>query len=78
MKTVDIDDAKTDLSLLVDEAIAGEEVVLAKKGKPVVRLTPIKSKIPRQPGAMKGMIWVSDDFDAPLPPDLARAFGAEE
>lgn len=78
MKKVEIDAAKPELNTLVDEAIAGEETFLAKHGKPVVRLAPIKDKIRRQPGAMKGQIWMSDDFDAPLPPDLTRAFGAEE
>jgi antitoxin (DNA-binding transcriptional repressor) of toxin-antitoxin stability system len=78
MKTVDIGADSPDLPSLVEDALAGEEVIFAKDGNPVARLTPIKRTALRQPGAMKGMIWVSDDFDAPLPPDLARAFGAED
>jgi prevent-host-death family protein len=79
MKTVNIHAAKTQLSSLVQAALDGEEIIIAKAGKPLVRLTPLEKKtIRRRPGAMKGMIRMSDDFDAPLPPDLARAFGAEE
>jgi prevent-host-death family protein len=79
MKTVNIHAAKTQLSALVEEALDGEEIIIAKAGKPLVRLTPLMKKtVRRRPGAMKGMIRMSDDFDAPLPPDLARAFGAEE
>jgi antitoxin (DNA-binding transcriptional repressor) of toxin-antitoxin stability system len=76
MKTVDIGANAPDLPALVEEALAGEEVIFAKDGNPVARLTPIKRTALRQPGAMKGMIWVSDDFDARLPKDLLRSFGA--
>lgn len=76
MKTVNIQSAKTQLSTLVEEAAAGEEIIIAKAGKPVARLMPLEKKI-RRPGAMKGKIWMSDDFDAPLPPDMLKAFGIE-
>jgi prevent-host-death family protein len=79
MKTINIHAAKTHLSSLVAEVEAGEEIVIAKAGKPVARLMPLEApKAQRKPGLMKGQIWMSDDFDAPLPPELPKAFGAEE
>jgi len=68
-------DAKARLSALVDEAAAGAEIIIAKNGKPRARLVPIRQQARREPGAAKGKIWISQDFDAPLPDDLARAFG---
>jgi prevent-host-death family protein len=76
MKTVNIHAAKTHLSRLVDEAAAGEEIVIAKAGKPLARLAPLALPgVKRKPGALKGRIRMSPDFDAPLPDELARAFG---
>jgi prevent-host-death family protein len=78
MKTVNLHAAKTHLSRLVDEAVDGQEIVIAKAGKPMVRLVPVGPKLRRTGfGADKGKIWISDDFDAPLPDDLLRAFGVE-
>ena len=78
MKTVNIHAAKTHLSALVEQAAAGEEIVIAKAGKPMARLTAIeKPAFHRALGAMKGRIHMHDDFDAPLPPELAKAFGVE-
>ena len=78
MKTVNLHAAKTHLSRLVDEAAAGEEIVIAKAGKPMVRLVPVALKRRRTGfGADKGQIWISDDFDAPLPDELLRAFGVK-
>lgn len=78
MKTVNLHAAKTHLSRLVDEAVEGEEVVIAKAGKPMVRLVPVAPKRRRTGfGADKGKIWISHDFDAPLPDDLLRAFGVK-
>lgn len=72
-------DAKTSLSQLVDRAAAGEEIVIAKAGRPLARLVPLDSRgVPRRPGAWKGQVWIADDFDAPLPPEIAAAFGAAE
>ena len=66
----------------MDEALAGEEVVLAKEGRPLVRLTPVKPEpdekkkdIASTFGMLKGKIWMSDDFDDPLPDDILRGFG---
>jgi len=78
MKTVNLHAAKTQLSRLVEEAAAGEEIIIAKAGRAVARLVPLNSPLrPREPGAMRGKIRISADFDAPLPEDLARAFGSQ-
>ena len=56
--------AKTQLSMLIQKALAGEDVVIARSGKPAVKLTPQKlHKKARIPGKLKGKIWVSEDFD---------------
>jgi prevent-host-death family protein len=64
MKIVNIHEAKTHLSRLVDTAARGEEVTIARAGKPVAKLVayraPIKS---RKPGAWKGKVWIATDFD---------------
>jgi prevent-host-death family protein len=76
MATVNLHAAKTHLSRLVDKAMAGEDVVIAKAGKPMVRLVPIAAKSRRTGfGTLKGRIRISDDFDAPLPDEMLRAFG---
>jgi prevent-host-death family protein len=72
-----ITEAKAQLSALIEKAIAGEEILIKKAGKPVAVLQkyePHKTK--RQPGALKGQIRISEDFDE-LPPDIAAAFGLE-
>jgi prevent-host-death family protein len=67
-ETVNLYDAKTQLSRLVDRAIAGEDIVIARAGKPVVRLVPVEDAVPRQPGLLKGLSLPDDLFD-PLPED---------
>jgi prevent-host-death family protein len=75
MKTVNIHDAKTHLSRLLRRVAAGEEVVIAKAGKPLARLVPVAGTAgPRVLGAQSGRIVVADDFDAPLPPDVLADF----
>ena len=64
-ETLNIYDAKTQLSRLVDRAAAGEDVVIARAGKPVARLVAIENAGPRQPGLLRGMT-VPDDAFAPL------------
>ena len=78
MKQVNLHAAKTHLSRLVDEAVDGEDIVIAKAGKPMVRLVPVETERRRTGfGVDKGKIWISDDFDAPLPDDLLKLFGAK-
>ena len=81
MATVNIHAAKTHLSRLLERAAAGEEIVIAKAGKPVAKLVPLESPSdpPRRPlGGMEGRIWMADDFDAPLPDDLLALFHGED
>ena len=67
-KTVNLYQAKTQLSRLVDEAAAGVEVVIAKSGVPLARLVPFRpERRPRTPGLFKGRVRIGRDFDAPLP-----------
>ena len=76
MDMVNIYDAKTRLSQLVDAAAAGEDVVVARNGKPLVRITrlrPAKQAITF--GLLKGQLLVPDDFDAPLPDEVLATFG---
>ena len=76
MKKVNIHEAKTHLSRLVEDVAAGEEVIIAKAGKPVARLVPFeKPAQPRTPGALKGRIRIAEDFDAPLPHEIGDALG---
>lgn len=79
-KQVNLYDAKTQLSQLVKEAAAGAEIIIAKAGQPMARLVPLapESKVERRPGRWKGQIWMSDDFDDPLPPDILAAFYGED
>ena len=74
-KIVNMHEAKTTLSQLVTEVEAGEEVVLARGGKPVAKLIPIRAAR-RRLGRWKGKVRMSRDFDAPLPPEIFEAWGA--
>ena len=65
MKTVNIQSAKTHLSRLVEAAVAGDEIILAKAGKPLVRLIPVQPDVsPRRAGAWKGKVRMAKDFNA--------------
>jgi prevent-host-death family protein len=75
--TVNLYDAKTQLSALVDDAAAGAEIIIAKNGKPMAKLVPFREAAKRKPGRLKGKIWIADDFDAPLPDDVLNAFHGE-
>ncbi len=70
MEKVNLHAAKTHLSSLVDRAIGGEEIVIARAGKPLVRLTPVEPPPVRKLGLMKGVFIIPDDFDDPLPEEL--------
>jgi prevent-host-death family protein len=76
MKQVNIHEAKTHLSRLVDEVKeTGQELVIAKAGKPAAKLVPMGApRGRRKPGCLKGRIKVAADFDAPLPAGLLDAF----
>lgn len=75
MQMVNLHAAKTHLSRLVDQAAAGEEIVIAKAGKPVAKLVPLdRPRARRVLGSLQGRLRVPDDFDAPLPEDVLRAF----
>jgi len=74
-KTVNIHEAKTHLSRLLEQVRLGEEVIIAKAGKPVARLVAFSEKPKRRvPGSARGQIWIGEDFDAPLPPELQKFF----
>ena len=73
--TVNIYEAKTQLSKLVDQAAQGEDVIIARNGKPVARLTTLRAeKLPLRMGLLEGKAWIADDFDAPLPDDILAGF----
>ena len=76
MATVNVHEAKTHLSALLQRVEGGEEIVIARSGQPVAKLVPIPPTPtePRTPGWWKGKIVMSDDFDAPLPDEIRRAF----
>lgn len=75
MTTVNIHGAKTQLSRLLDAAAAGEEIIIARAGKPVARLIPFEQKKqPRKLGTLAGQIKAPDDFDDPLPDEILDAF----
>ena len=61
---VNMHEAKTSLSRLVERALAGEEIVIARKGEPLVRLVPMPNEPKRRiPGRLKGKVWMSPDFE---------------
>jgi prevent-host-death family protein len=75
LETVNIYDAKTRLSQLVDKAAAGEDVIVSRNGRPLVRITRLEgAKRQVRFGVLKGKIRIAKDFDAPLPEDVLAAF----
>ena len=67
MTTVNIHQAKTYLSSLIEKVLSGEKVIIAKAGKPVAEVKPFKQKkITRKAGFLKGKVRISDDFDKPV------------
>jgi prevent-host-death family protein len=75
MDTVNLYDAKTNLSSLVERAARGEEIVIAKAGRPLARLVPLTRRTtPRPLGLLAGQVIVGPDFDDPLPDDIQAAF----
>ncbi len=75
MTQVNIHQAKTHLSRLLARVAAGEEIVIAKAGKPIARLVPVE--LPAQDrvaGSDEGQVWIADDFDTPLAEEILREF----
>ncbi len=72
---VNIHEAKTHFSKLINQALSGDEVIIARDGKPLIRLVPYAEKAQvRRGGQFKGLIEIADDFDAPLPEELLKIF----
>ena len=77
MQIVNVYEAKTHLSRLLEQAAAGEEIVIAKAGKPLARLIAYQEEDrPREPGYWRGRVHIADDFDE-LPESIAAAFKGE-
>ena len=75
MDQVNLHEAKTQLSRLVARAAAGEEITIAKAGKPVARLVPLENRPPRQLGTLAGKFWISEDWDSDeVNDEIAREF----
>lgn len=74
MRMVNIYEAKTHFSKLVDAVVHGDEIIIAMAGKPVAKLGPIGKKAKRRFGVLKGKIKVAEDFDAPLSDDFLASF----
>lgn len=75
MKVVNVHEAKSQLSRLLERAEAGEDVVIARAGNPVARLVPVAAGA-RIPGRLRGSLHVGEDFEQPLPAPIRTAFGA--
>ena len=78
MLITNIHEAKTQLSRLIEQALAGEEVIISKAGKPLVKLVPVHTSTePRQPGGWQGQVQMAADFDE-LPAEFLAAFQGED
>lgn len=69
---VNLYDAKTQLSRLIDRATAGEEILIGRSGKPLVRLVPVEDALPREPGLLKGLVIPDALFDPLTDDELAK------
>lgn len=70
-------EAKTRLSALVDQAAAGAEIIIAKNGRPMAKLVAVRDPQRRKPGSGKGRIRIAKNFDAPLPQHVLAGFGGD-
>ena len=79
-ETVNLYDAKTNLSKLVERAASGEEFIIAKAGKPKARLVPYQPQRKKRLGGQNllGITYIADDFDGPLPPEIQKYFDGED
>ena len=75
MASISVYQARAELSRLIERALAGEEIVITRRGKPTVRLLPVEQPQPRRkPGALKGKLTLPESFFDPLPEDIIDAF----
>lgn len=78
MQIVNVHEAKTNLSKLIEKTLKGEDVIIGKAGKPVVKLVAYQPKLkPRKFGQWKGKVWISPDFDKE-DPEINKMFYGEE
>ncbi len=73
MELVNVHQAETHLSRLLERVVEGEEIVIEKSGRAMAKLVPMPLE-PRRPGRLRGKIRMADDFDAPLPEEIAATF----
>ena len=76
MEVINVHHAKTHLSRVLEQVLAGEEVIIARNGEPIAKLVPL-ANTPRRPGRLKGKIRLGESFDEPLPVAIAAAFRGE-
>ncbi|HEY0511238.1 MAG TPA: type II toxin-antitoxin system prevent-host-death family antitoxin [Thermoanaerobaculia bacterium] len=76
MGVYNVHEAKTHLSRLLERVAGGEEIIIAKSGRPVAKLVRVAVE-PRRPGRLKGRIRIGPDFDEPLPDEILAAFRGE-
>jgi prevent-host-death family protein len=75
LRQVNIHEAKTHLSALLEQVRMGNDVIIAKAGEPIARLTAVnRPRGPRKPGSARGQIKLRDSFFDPLPPDVLDSF----
>jgi len=75
MQLVNIHEAKTTFSRLINQALNGEEIIIARGGKPLIRLTPYaEERLTRKGGQLKGLMEISPDFNDPLPNSVINQF----
>ena len=75
MASISVYQARAEFSRLIERALAGEEIVITRRGKPTVRLLPVEQpQLRRKPGALKGLFEVTEAFFEPLPDDVLEAF----
>jgi len=75
MAQINIHEAKTHLSKILDRVSAGEEIIIAKAGKPVARIVPVfPEEAQRIPGTYRGRVKIAEDFDGPLPDEVLDSF----
>ena len=79
MPIVNIHEAKTHFSQIVNQVLGGKEVIIARGGKPLIKLIPYeKEPVQRKGGQFKGLIQIREDFDAPLPEDVLKNFYGDQ